>query len=94
MAAATTMTEKMGGTTMGGFVTAVGITGWNTVVPTTPGKVVGLITPVVTPCSREGIQSRAGSSGEREHRETGDIVQCGVEVITQLNITEYNNKCS
>ena len=74
MAAATTMTEKMGGTTMGGFITAVGMVGkvGATVVPTTPGKVVGLITPVVTPCSREGIQSRAGSSGEREHRETRD----------------------
>ena len=74
MAAATTMTEKMGGTTMGGFITAVGTVGkmgvGATTVPTTPGKVVGLITPVVTPCSREGIQSRAGSSGEKEQRET------------------------
>ena len=78
MAAATTMTEKMGGTTMGGFVTAVGMDGKNGGVPTTPTMLVGLITcrppsPVVTPCSREGIQSRAGSSGEREQREIRDM---------------------
>ena len=71
MAAATTMTEKMGGTTMGGFITAVGTVGkmgvGATTVPTTPP----MVGPVMT-CSIEGIQSRAGSSGERVHRETRD----------------------
>ena len=77
MAAATTMTEKMGGTTMGGFVTAVGMVGKNGGVPTTPTMLVGLITcrppsPVLMVCRTEGIQSRAGSSGEREQREIRD----------------------
>ena len=83
MAAATTMTEKMGGTTMGGFITAVGIPGCPTKPPMLVGAtismpilpmLVGLKTPmvVVTPCRTEGIQSREGSSGEREHRETRD----------------------
>ena len=73
--AATSMRGRTGGS-VGVFITVV--TGGSiagVMMPGPPSMAMGtvpVLTPLTTCCRREGAQSRPGSSGEQEQRETRD----------------------
>ena len=76
MTAATSMKGRTGGS-VGGFITVVTSGGSiaGVMMPGPPSMAMGtvpVLTPVTTCCRREGAQSRPGSSGEQELRETRD----------------------